>query len=132
MYGPPYPPNHLRLVPNGEEEIMTSTETDPPVKEAPPPVGSDPGSRLEAKPEDPLYVPVVNINYIPEGAPDHLEGFVPGHPGDDRTLNRIAVALETQGYTSGPEENPPGPPAEEPEPETTAEPEPEAPSNPFA
>ena len=66
------------------------------------PVGSVTGSHADAKPEDDLYVPVTNINYIPEGAPKRLEGFVPGHPGNDSTLIRIAEALETQGFVAGP------------------------------
>lgn len=67
-----------------------------------PMLGAATGSRHDAKPSDDLYVPVTNLNYIPEGAPTP-EGFVPHTPGNDPSLVRIAEALESQGLVCGPD-----------------------------
>lgn len=58
------------------------------------------GANTEVDPAEGLYVPVTNLNYIPEGA-GIPQGFVPDHPKDDRVLVRIKEALETQGEVSG-------------------------------
>jgi hypothetical protein len=86
---------------------MTAPKTEPVTKEEPTPgmLGGATGSQSEAKPEDPLYVPVTNLNYIPEGA-GVPQGFVPDTPGNDRTLLRMKEALESQGGQSGPDVEP--------------------------
>ena len=48
-----------------------------------------------------LYVPVVNANYQEKGSPDVLEGFVPDHPSDDKTLKGIRSHLYAQGHEDG-------------------------------
>jgi hypothetical protein len=57
-------------------------------------------ANTDIDPDEGLYVPVVNLNYIPEGV-GIPEGYVPDHPADDRVLTRIKDALETQGHVSG-------------------------------
>lgn len=47
-----------------------------------------------------LTVPVVNVNYYPEGIVA-LEGVVPNTPVDDPTLVGIKENLEYQGHISG-------------------------------
>lgn len=53
-------------------------------------------------PEEVLTVPVVNVNYLPEGIVA-LIGVVPGTPIDDPTLVGIKANLEEQGHISGEE-----------------------------
>jgi hypothetical protein len=68
--------------------------------------GASKGKSVEAtevNPDEGIYVPVVNANYIPDGVAI-LEGFVPDHPADDKVLNRIKDAYESQGLVSGPED----------------------------
>jgi hypothetical protein len=90
-----------------EEETETPVEDEYPEQvEVSPMVGADTNLITDANPEDPLYVPVTNVNYIPEGAPEYLEGFVPNTPGDDKVLLRIKAGLETQGHQSGPVDEP--------------------------
>lgn len=79
---------------------MEDTDT-----KATPMLGGATGETKEALPEDELYVPVVNANYIPEGVT--LQGFVPDTPGDDKVLLRQKEALEAQGHESGPDVEPP-------------------------
>ena len=55
--------------------------------------------------DDPLYVPPVNMNYREVGAP-LPEGFVPDHPGNDKTLLRIKEGLMSQGIHSTAEDIP--------------------------
>jgi hypothetical protein len=91
------------------EEVVDEEEDDgtpPDIPEAKPMMGAATSTITDAKPEDPLYVPVTNVNYIPEGSPEYLEGYVPNTPGDDPTLLRIKAGLETQGHQSGPVEEP--------------------------
>jgi hypothetical protein len=90
-----------------ETEEVTEEDEYPEQVEVTPMVGADTNLISEANPEDPLYVPVTNVNYIPEGSPEYLEGFVPNTPGDDPTLLRIKAGLETQGHLSGPVGDPP-------------------------
>lgn len=82
---------------------MAETETD---TKATPMLGGATGETKSALPEDDLYVPVVNVNYIPEGGVT-LQGFVPDHPGDDKVLLRQKESLEAQGHESGPDVPPP-------------------------
>lgn len=51
--------------------------------------------------EDGLYVPVLGQNYVPEGAPEVAEGFVPSHPADDKELNIMRDRLHELGLTDG-------------------------------
>lgn len=90
-----------------EEEQGTTVEDEYPEQvEVTPMVGADTNLIVDARPEDPLYVPVTNSNYIPADAPEYLEGYVPNTPGDDKVLLRIKAGLETQGHQSGPVEEP--------------------------
>jgi hypothetical protein len=63
-------------------------------------LGAPTGEQREASPDDDLFVPVTNANYVPSGGGE-LQGFVPDHPGDDRTLLRQKESLEAQGLPSG-------------------------------
>lgn len=106
-----------------ESPVENEEETpqdEPSPREGAPMLGAQTASLRDYDPEAPLFVPVTNVNYIPDealpreapkpGVPitTNLEGFVPDHPGNDPTLVRIKQSLEAQGLPSGDSDNGPG------------------------